>query len=69
MNSVMWDFHVGHLHGNQKYDTILGRHILFELKIDLCFYNNTIRGNGGAHEGCTAPMKDVSKISLNLSSN
>lgn len=30
--------------GNYKYDMILGRKILSELNIDLCFYENITRG-------------------------
>ena len=45
--------------GNINYKMILGCDILNELQIDLCFSKNTIIGNGGAYEGCAAPMKDV----------
>ena len=48
---------------------ILGHEIFSELKIDLCFFNNTIRKNGGAYEGCNDPMKDVYKINFNVSSD
>ena len=37
---------------------IIGRDILLELKLDLCFSNYTIIGNVGAYEGCTTPMRD-----------
>ena len=32
-----------------------------QTKKNLCFTNKTKRGNGGAYEGCTPPMKDVSE--------
>ena len=31
--------------------------LFLELKLDLCFSNHMIKGNGGAYEGYTAPMK------------
>ena len=37
---------------------IIGQYLLLELKLDLCFYDYTIKGNGGAYEGCTAPTRD-----------
>ena len=50
--------------GNHKYYMILGGEILSELKIALCFSNNTIRLNGGTVEGCTAKMKDMKNINF-----
>ena len=41
-----------------RYDMIIGRYLLLELKLDLCISDDTIKGNEGAYEGCTAPMKD-----------
>ena len=35
---------------------------MLELKLDLCFSNYTIKGNGGAYEGCTVPMEDNSDL-------
>ena len=37
---------------------IICQDLLLELKLDLCFSDYTIKGNEGAYEGCTAPMKD-----------
>ena len=37
---------------------IIGQDLLLELKLDLCFPNYMIKGNGGSYEGCTAPMRD-----------
>ena len=37
---------------------IIGRDLLLELKLDLCFSGYTIKVNGCVYEGCTAPMKD-----------
>ena len=48
---------------------ILGRDILSEIKIDLHFCNNKIRVNGGTYKGCTAPMKDFSRINFDMSSD
>ena len=53
----------------RRYDTIIGCDILSELNIDSCFSDNTIRGNGVTYEGYTAPIKHVSKINFNSSSN
>ena len=36
---------------------IIGRDLFLELKLDLCFSDYTIKGNGGAYNGCTAPMR------------
>ena len=43
---------------NSRYDMIIGRDLLLELKLDLRLYYCMIRGNGGAHDGCTVSMKD-----------
>ena len=60
--SITWNFYVDELHRNHTYNTLLGRDILFELQICLCFSNNKIRGNGGAYEGYTSPMKEVTNM-------
>ena len=67
--SVMWNFHVNNSQENHGYNMVLGRNIFSELNIYICFYKNTIRENGGTHEECTAPMKDISKININSSSD
>ena len=41
---------------------IIGRDLLLELKLDLCFSYYTIKGNGYVYKGCTAPMKDPSNL-------
>ena len=41
---------------------IIGRDLLLELKLYLYFSNYTIRGNGGAYEGCTIYVKDPSDL-------
>ena len=41
---------------------IIGRYLLLEPKVDLCFSNYTIRGNGGVYEGFTVSMKDPSNL-------
>ena len=38
-------FHEDDSQGNHKYNMIIGRYIFYELKIYLCFSNNTIREN------------------------
>ena len=55
--SVTWSFHVDDLQKNSGYDMIIGQDLLLELKLDLCYSNCTINGNGGTYKGCTAPMK------------
>ena len=52
------DFHVDDLQNNSMYDMIIGRDLLLELMLDLCLSDYTIKGNGGAYKGCTAPMRD-----------
>ena len=47
---------------NHTYDIILGSDILSELKIGLCFSENTIRVNVVIYEGCKDSMKYVLKI-------
>ena len=42
---------------------------MYQLKTDLCFSDNTIRGNGEAYKVFTVPMKDVKNIDINTSSN
>ena len=53
----MWNFHVYDLQVNHSQVMILGRYILSEINIDLCFSDNNIRVNGGVYKGCTTPMK------------
>ena len=45
---VTWNFHVDDSQGYHRYNMILVCEIFSELNIDLCFYNNTIRG-GWSH--------------------
>ena len=52
------DFHVDELQKNSRYDIIISRDLLLELKLDLCFSDYTIKGNGGAYKGCTAPTRN-----------
>ena len=55
--SVMWGLHVDDSQKNPRHDMIICQDLLLELKLDLCFSDYTIKGNEGAYEGCTAPMK------------
>ena len=50
------------LQKNSRYDMIVGQDLLLELKLDLCYSNYTIEVNGGAYEGCNAPMKYPSDL-------
>ena len=43
---------------------ILGHDMLSKLKIDICFSNHVIIVNGGAHEGCTTPTKDMNNANV-----
>ena len=56
--SVTWSFHVDDSQKNSRYDMIIGRYLLLELKLDLCFSDYMIKGNGVAYKGCTTPMRD-----------
>ena len=53
--SVMWSFHVDDSQKNSRYGMIIGKYLLLELKLDLCFSNYTIKGNVCAYEGFTTP--------------
>ena len=55
-NRMTWNFHVDDLQKHSRYDMIMGRDLLLELKLDLCFYDCTIKGNVGAYEACTVYM-------------
>ena len=44
---------------------IIGQYLLLEPRVDLCFSNYTIRGNGGAYEGFAISMKDISELRNN----
>ena len=48
---------------------ILGQDIWSEMKIDLCLYKNKTSKYGGACEVCMPPMKEISNINFNPSSN
>ena len=61
-NSMTWNFHVDDLQKHSRYDMIMGRDLLLELKLDLCFSNFTIKGNVGLYKGCTVPMKYLSYL-------
>ena len=65
----MFNFHVKDLQVNHRYNMILGSEIFPELIIDLYFSDNAIRVNGDAHKECIAPMKNLSRINFNTSSN
>ena len=41
---------------------IIGRDLLLDLKLDLCFSNYNIGGKRGAYEGCTISVKDTSDL-------
>ena len=59
---MTWSFHVDELQKNSRYDMIIGWNLLLELKLDLCFSDYTINGNGCAYEGCTTLMRDTSNL-------
>ena len=46
-------------HESSQYDMIIGRDLLLEIKLDLCFSNYTIKGSVGVYEGSTTPMRDT----------
>ena len=56
--SVAWRFRVEDSKKYSRYEMIIGRDLLLKLKLDLCFSDCTVKGNGCAYKGCTAPMKD-----------
>ena len=55
---MKWIFHVDDLQKHSRYDMIIGRDLLLELKLYLCFSDYATKGNGGIHEEFTAPMRD-----------
>ena len=58
---LMRNFHLNDSQENARYDMTLGWDMLSELKKDLRSSNYTNKGNVGAYEGCTTPMKYVKK--------
>ena len=46
---MTWSFHVDDSQKILWYDMIIGQDLLLELKLYLCFYNYTIKGNGDAY--------------------
>ena len=50
------------LQKNSRYNMIIGLDLLLELKLDSCFFDYTIIGNGGAYKGFTVSMKDPSEL-------
>ena len=60
--SVTLNFHVDDLQKNSRFDMIIGRDVLLELNLDLCFSDCTVKGNGGGYKGCTVTMKDTSNL-------
>ena len=55
----MWKFHVDES-TNGRYGMILDRDLLIPLGLNFKFSRNVIIGGEGPHEGCLAPMVDVS---------
>ena len=47
------------LQKNSRHDMIIGQDLFLELKLDLCFSNYTIKGNGSEYKGCTDTMRDT----------
>ena len=60
--SMTWNFHMDDSQKNSRYDMIMGRDLLLELKLDLCFSYCTIKGNVGAYKACTVYMKHPSYL-------
>ena len=69
IKDVTWNYNVYYLQGNHKYYMILGRDILSDINIDFCFYDNKIMVNGGLYKVYTSPMKYISKMDFNASSD
>ena len=69
MKIAICNLHVDESLCNHRYAMMLGLDILYELRIDTHFSNNTVTRNGFLYRGFTDPMKDASKNNLNLSSN
>ena len=57
--NATWNFHVHDSQDNSRYDMIIGRDLLSELQMDICFSDFTIRVNGGAYEECTSSTRDT----------
>ena len=69
MKTVTCNLHVDGSQGNHRYDMILRCDIFPKLKIYLYFSDNKIIGNGVVYEGYMSPIKYVTKIILNKSSD
>ena len=62
---VTWKCHIDES-TNGRYEMILGRDLLTALGLDIKFSDNVLSGREGPHEGCSAPMVDVSNYDLNI---
>ena len=51
---------------NSRYDTILGRHLITLLVLDIEFSENFIIDGEGTYKGCSTPMVDVSNYEFNI---
>ena len=60
--SMTWNFHMDDSQKHSRYEMIIGQDLLLELKLDLCFYDCTIKGHGGAYEACTVYTKYPSEL-------
>ena len=56
---MTWKFHVCNS-DKGSYNIILGRNLLTTLGLDLKSFDSGIVGGDGPHEGCLAPMFDIS---------
>ena len=64
-NIMMWKCHVDES-TNGRYYMILCRKIINTLGLDFKFYENATLGREVPHEGCSAPMADVSIYDFNI---
>ena len=62
---VTWKCHVDDSDDpNPRYDVIIGRDLLSELGMLIDFKNFCVKCEGGAYDGCTAPMVDLNEYTF-----
>ena len=59
---VTWNCHADLTDGNSRYDMIIGRDLLSELKFILDFGNNKINCKEGPYKGCSTRMKNFDDV-------
>ena len=59
---INWECHIDDNDNNNRYDMIIGRDLLSELKFCVDFGNNIISCNEGPFTGCSTRMKEIDDV-------